>query len=208
MILINTIDHKKMLDFIDVHYYGLNECDIDKFTSDYQSNYYGNDDDACFEIYDNTGALYYAVFKNFAHYPAAKKSKSYLLFNGNNRVLINVGGMIYRYLIEDKKILPHDDLYQSVMQNDASKERSMYFQSLASPENELMIIVDCEGIACLNWEGVLWKKHIEWAYAGYLKLLFIENNCVITEYEDLSAGKDKERISFDIHTGVSKDLNE
>ena len=268
---IKPINFADMANSIDAYHFGWPEKELAAYIKQYQSKYYGSVDDAQFEITDDEGDVYYAVFKNFAEYEVAIKSKDYLLFKDQGRALFNVGGKIYRFLIKERKLdetvqychhnfrhIPPFEPDQSLLKlkdlgfdteqidqiekeqyllklktlgfdiedlekpylicNDENSTDSHYFHSLSSPQHEVMIVVDAEGIAAINWDGVLWKHKLYWASNWDLTLIAINGNNVITEYQnvvslvdtrynkhlDLELDTGLYRILFDIQTGCYK----
>jgi hypothetical protein len=136
-----------------------------------------------------------------ARYVASKKSKDYLLHKDQNRILVNAGGKLYRFLINERQLLDDDRHYHSIKFNDLDHELSAYFHSLSCSKQEIMVIVDNDGIAALAWDKVLWKHNFQWAYSGCLKLLFIEGPKIIAEYDDVN-DSGLCNMSFDIQTGL------
>lgn len=217
MLPIKPIYPIDVLSSLDIYYFGWPQSEIDKYPQQYQSIYYGSTYDGLFELTDNEWVSYYAVFKNFAEYEVAIKSHDYLLFKDNNRVLINIGGKLYRFLINERKILEADNHYHPIKCNNETGEKSIYFHSISSAIHEIMIVVDNEGISALNWDGVLWKHKLDWAASGYLTLIAINGNDVITEYDNIVFGGNSGinnyldldscgpyRLIFNIQTGFHK----
>jgi len=119
------------------------------------------------------------------------KAENYLLFKDENRVLMNMADVFYRYLIKENFVLENEGLYATIQP---------CFQCISLPEWEKMIVVDREGIACLGWEGVQWKQCFHWAKEGCLKFILAEKKEIKAEYKNKSNGK-LLSISFDMDTG-------
>lgn len=185
---------------MDVYHFGQSKDEIAAYRKQYQSEYYGNTHDARFEMIDDKGTLYYAIFRSPAEDEwIIKKSIDYLLFKDQNRVLLNVAGKLYRYLIKERKLLS-DTGHAGIICNDIGQSLSPYFHSISSPIDEVMVIVDYEGIAAINWDTVIWKHAFEGADCGHLELLSINNDRIEAKYENYFEGKIY-FILFDLHTG-------
>lgn len=200
MSTIRAISYADIANSIDIYYFGWPDDELVIFREQYQSKFYGSVNDARFEIIDDAGNIYYAIFRTPAEDEwFVKKSKDYLLFNDQNRVLLNIGGKLYRYLIKERKVLDNS-CYTGIICNDFKKPKSPYFHSIVSFDHEIMLIIDSEGIAAINWNNILWKQKFEWADCGHLELSSIEDNQVVATYED--SFEDKEySISFNLLTG-------
>lgn len=185
---------------MDIYHFGWSNDELAAYIKQYQSIYYGSINDAQFDITDDEGNVYYAIFRSPAEDEwFVRKSKDYLLFKDQNRILLNIGGKLYRFLIKERKILT-DACHDGVICNEFGKPNSPYFHSLTSPERELMVVVDCEGIAAINWQEVLWKQNFEWSDCGHLELLSINGSYVTAKYENCCEGK-VYSISFNLCNG-------
>jgi hypothetical protein len=189
-----------MISSIDIYHFGWSEDELAVYRKQYQSKYYGSANDARFEILDNEGVLYYAIFRTAADNEWVTKSKDYLLFEDQNRVLLNIGGKLYRYLIKEKKVLNTYCYDNKIASNDFGKSISLNFHSIIPSNHKIIVVVDCEGIAAINWDNVLWKHKFEWSDCGHLELLSADDTHVIAEYEDCSKGK-LYYISFNLQDG-------
>ncbi len=197
---IKLIDYSEIMPLVDVYYFGWSEHEIAEHVKQYQALYYGDIEDARFSITDKNENTYYAIFRNVADYEVARKAKDYLLFKDDNRVLFNIGGGLYRYSIEERKILDNKECYAQILCNDSDITRANYFHSISCPDLEVMIVMDDEGFAAINWDGVLWKHKFDWAYAGYLELTEIKAGMVFASaYEPINA--EYYTLAFDIQTG-------
>lgn len=182
-------------------YFGWQPEELVSLTKQYQSKYYGSVNDACFEIIDEAGVAYYAIFRTAAEDEwVVRKSKDYLLFKDQNRVLLNIGGKLYRYSIKERKVLDNT-CYEGIFCNDIDEPISRYFHSISSVQHEVMIVVDQAGIAAINWDGILWRHNFESAAYGYLELLSISENKIIAKYDNAPMGGGLYAISFDLETG-------
>lgn len=200
MSIIKPIDYADIVNSIDVYHFGWSEGELAVYRKQYHSEYYGNINDSPYEIIDEEGNIYYAIFRSAAEDEwFVRKSKDYLLFKDKTRVLLNIGGQLYRYLIKEKRLL-NNLCYEGIIYNDYGKPNSPYFHSISSPSHEIMIIVDRDGIAAINWEGILWRGKFEWAHCGHLELLSIDGCHVIANYEDSMEGN-LYLVSYDILNG-------
>ena len=192
---------------IDICYFGWTKVELDKCIADFKQNchsiFYGSINDALFECIDERGIIYYAVFKGSENDDAIKQN-DYVVFKDNNRVLLNINGTIYRFLINQGKSPQNETFYREIPVN------SYLFRSLSSDLYEVMIVADDEIIAALKWEGVMWKHYLD--YATALELIEIQNDRVITEIEthggltrlnnDLLESSCINRIFFNVKTGA------
>ena len=203
MSIVKHIDYANIDYSMNAYYFGWTKDELSalkkQYLSQYYSKYYGNSDDICFEITDNNGNIYYAIFR--AGIPDTyhvTNPKSYLLFKDQNRLLINVGHQFYRFLIKENAILD-DSCYNGIICD------SQYLSSKPLVLHEVMIIVDDEGIAAINWDGVLWKEEFYWASAGYLRLMPFDSNHISAEYYDPAKGCDY-RLVFNMQNGSYKEV--
>lgn len=203
MSTIKPITHREINPSIHTYYVGWSAEELEAYGNQYQTQYYGSLQDARFEITDNQGNISYVIFRapEIDESFKASTSQDFLLFKDNNRVLLNITGKLYRFLINEKKALD-DSCYQGIIGNDFDDIASYYFHSLVSPSHELMIVVDCEGIAALTWDRILWKHDFERAASGYLNLLSISGDDVAAKYE--SPGNPDCLLSFNLQTGEEK----
>jgi hypothetical protein len=196
MSTIKPINYADIVNSLAAYHFGWSEDELATYIKEYQSKYYGNVNDARFEISDNEGNVYYAIFRTPAEDEwFVKKPKDYLLFKDQNRILLNIGGKLYRYLIKEKEVL-NNSCYDGIICNAYGKLNSPYFHSMSSVMHEIMIIVDKEGIAALNWDGVIWKLKFEWAASGYLELTELNDNDIIAKYYDPSDSLSPYRLTF------------
>lgn len=195
---IKSISYSDMVSTIDTYYLGWPADKLTALKKQYQAKYYGDIDDARFEIVDDEGEIYYAIFRTAADEWTVNKAKDYLLSKDQNRVLLNVGGKLYRFLIKEK-ILLSTACYDEIIGNDFDKVNSWYFHSIAAPSHEVMVVVDNEGIAAINWDKILWRYEFELTYCGNLELVSIKDNHVIAKYDDCC---DLYSIEFDLQNGT------
>jgi hypothetical protein len=198
----------KLITYVDInpsihtYYIGWSEEELEAYDNQYQTQYYGSTQDARFEITDDNGNVSYAIFRSpEIDEKISPPSQDVLLFKDQNRVLLNITGKLYRFLINEKKVLD-DSCFQGILCNDFDEPISYYFHSLVSPPHEIMIVVDNEGIAALTWDHILWKHNFESASRGYLNLLAISGNEVTAKYE--SPGDPDCLLSFNLQTGEEK----
>lgn len=200
---IKLITYDSILTSVDVFHFGWHQDEIAKQANKYQAKFFGSLDDACFEIIDQLGSIYYAVFRTAAEDEwFVKRAKDYLLFKDQNRVILNIGGKLYRYLIEEKEV-QNNSCYDGIICNAFGKVNSPYFHSITSPNHDLMVIVDREGIAAIDWNHILWKHQFEWSDCGHLELQSVDDTHVNAVYEDCFEGNIYS-ISFNLQNGKYK----
>jgi len=188
------IDYNDVQDNIDIYHFGWSQDEITAKVQEYQTRYYGDANDALFEVIDSEGYVYYAVFRTAAvDWCIVHKAKDHLLFDDDNRALLNIGTKIYRYMINERIVLDNEVYKGLIKYNDIDKLNSPFFHSLTSTKHQVMIIVDDEGIAAMNWDRVLWKHEIKDAASGDLTLKSIDDEHILAE--------DFDKCSFDIKTG-------
>jgi hypothetical protein len=204
MSTLKLVNYQDMQNSIETYHFGWLQEELNQHIKLHQSVYYVDVNDACFEIMDDEGRCYYAIFRNVAKYEVALKAKDYFLLKDGNRILLNIGGKLYRFLINERKLLSENNPYQKIKCNNANEENSIYFHSISSAAHEIMIVVDNEGIAAINWDNVLWKHSFPDATSGDLELIIIMNNEVLAKYQSIYGNKPR-LISFNIQTGHYKD---
>lgn len=204
MSAIKCINYANIDNSRDIYYFGWAEDELSVWRKQYQSKYYGSVNDAGFENIDDEGNIYYIIFRTPAEDDwFVNKTKNYLVFKDQKRMLINVAGQLYRYLINEKKLL-NNSCYEGITCNSYSEANSPYFHSISSAVHEIMVVVDNEGVAAINWNGILWGHKFEWAYSGYLELTKFHESEVIAEYYDPTDSFSPYHLIFDIQTGAYK----
>lgn len=197
---LKPITYVDIVSSIETYYFGWSEEELAAYERQYQTRYYGAVQDARFEITDDQGNLFYAIFRSpDIDEQIAPPSYDTLLFKDQNRVLLNIKGKLYRFLINEKKVL-EDSCYKEILCNDFNDIESYYFHSLVSAPHEIMVVVDNEGIAALTWDTVLWKHNLEEsASRGLLKLLSLSGDEITAHYED--PGSPDRLLLFNLQTG-------
>jgi len=189
MSTIKLMNYDNIINSIEVYCFGWSKDELADYIRQYQSKYYGSSYDGQFEITDDQGNIYYAIFRTAADNEwFVYKPKDYLLFKDQNRVLLNIGGKLYHYLISEKKILDNIS-YEGIICNDFGEANSPYFHSITSSKHELMIIVDREGVSAINWDNILWKQLFDGLDCGHLALQSIDEDYVYAMYDDYIVGK-------------------
>jgi hypothetical protein len=186
---------------IDIYYFGWNDSEIEKYKNNYQGNFLGGDRDAKLEIFDGLGKHFYAIFKGYPECGGSEldlqnKKIDYLVFKDGNRVLLNVFGKLYRFLIDEKLSLSteqFDSFFKSVMYPNS------YIPSLSSSEYELMVFAESQIIA-ISWDKICWKYTQDNADIYDFELLSIDNNILRIHHRNhLLIGE--EIMCFNVQTG-------
>lgn len=173
----------------EIVYFGWTEADIRNYKTNHQTTFLGFTGDTILEVTSDNEQIYYAIFRSGV---SLKHQRQFLLADKMCFVIVNANGIIYRFDSIDRKCLDIS-CYSNIEFN------STYFTSDVSLVLGIMAIVDNQGIAVINWDGVLWKKNFKYAYADNLKVTAISQQYVSLTYEppDESA----QYIKLDTDTG-------
>ncbi len=171
-------------------YFGWTETDIKNYKINHQTIFVGFAEDTLLEVTTADMQVYYAVFRSGE---SQKNQRQCLLVDNTHNVLVNANGIIYRFDSIQRKCLD-TDCYNDIEIN------STYFATDISPELSLMTVIDNEGVAVINWSGVLWKKDFDYANADYLNVTAITQKNISITYEP--PGEEIQYIKLDTYTGA------
>lgn len=194
---IKVVNIDKISPSYDIYYGGWSDAELTNYRNDYQSRFVGDDKDFKLEIITDELNIYYVICRAGQSF---KKQCQFFIEETQSVAVINANGNIYRFDINQRKFLDISCYKEILFDNTQNKGNiSPYLKSEISPDKGIMVIVDDNGIAAINWNKVLWKQKYAWAYADYIQFVEITKTSVIIKIEPPDG--DMKKMSLNILTG-------
>lgn len=187
-----------IIDVFDIYRCGWSKKDLQDYEANYQTKFLGDSNDLGLEIITNNNQLFYVIFKAGE---SLKNQMQFILEETKFLLIINANGNIYRFDLIDRKLMSNDCYTTVLFDNTQDKGNiSPYLATAVSPDSKIMIVIDEEGVAAINWEKVLWKRKFEWAYADYVRILTVSNSSVVLKIDPPNGSV--KTVTLNIVTGM------
>jgi|GEM_PF-3622417 len=198
MFEITKVSPDEVSGYSHLYYCGWSEEELKNYEMDCQTIFLGTIKDAIFKIVMNDTEVYHIVFRAGE---SLRSQVRWIFETSQSTLVVHVNGNIYRFHLLHRQYLD-SHCYAKVLFDNTSNMQNLspFLLSEVSPDEKMMVVIDTEGVAVLNWEKVLWKRSLEWAYADYVRIREVSNSSVVIFCNP--PDENKKQMAFDIFTGI------